>query len=197
MNLKEKLVAFKKEFKGLEKKRYNEYTKSYYASLEDVVKAIMPTLEKLKFDYMQMILFDPQNKTQVLKTTVFDLEGDDILESYLDLNSMINKNTPHQIGAAITYARRYSLCTSLGIVESDDDDGNVGTLEKEKAKTKEQENEMEELILRSGSDIDKINAYIKKTWNVKDVSDLSYKQSAHLIMMLKEKVRGQKNAAKK
>jgi len=51
-------------------------------------------------------------------------------------NHILNpvKNDPQSIGSAITYARRYSISTMLGLVQSDDD-GNAASGKSSKQKT--------------------------------------------------------------
>lgn len=44
---------------------------------------------------------------------------------YISANlSIKGEQTPQGIGSAITYAKRYSFCSILGIIADDDDDGN-------------------------------------------------------------------------
>ena len=47
----------------------------------------------------------------------------------------LTKNDPQGMGSAITYARRYSLCSILGIV-TEDDDGNAASMTPKHAKTR-------------------------------------------------------------
>ena len=47
----------------------------------------------------------------------------------------LTKNDPQGMGSAITYARRYSLCSILGIV-TEDDDGNAASIPTKQAKTR-------------------------------------------------------------
>ena len=42
-----------------------------------------------------------------------------------------NNNNPQKMGSAITYARRYGLCSLLGICGEEDDDGQRATPQKE------------------------------------------------------------------
>ena len=50
-------------------------------------------------------------------------------------SSPLPKNDPQGLGSAITYARRYSLCSILGIV-TEDDNGNAASVPPKQAKTR-------------------------------------------------------------
>lgn len=67
----------------------------------------------------------------------YSVEGKRFLETLLvhssgewissDIELIITKNDMQGLGSAITYARRYALSSMLGIVNDEDDDGNVAS----------------------------------------------------------------------
>jgi hypothetical protein len=49
---------------------------------------------------------------------------------------ILNKKDMQGLGSAITYARRYSICALIGIVDTEDDDGNASLSDKPKPQVK-------------------------------------------------------------
>jgi len=88
-------------------------TKFKYASLGNILEQIRPVMEKCKLTHVQLL-----NGLEVI-TRIIHSETGDFIESRLLIEA--NKDPKNQ-GAAITYARRYSLVSALGIVADDDKD---------------------------------------------------------------------------
>ena len=103
---------------GKDAKGYN-YS---YASFDNVVETIAPELNSQGLGYTHT--FDGQD----IVCTLFNAEGETIT-SKLTLSTEILKgmNASQSMGAAITYARRYTLTAILGRVTDDDTDGVVNT----------------------------------------------------------------------
>jgi hypothetical protein len=103
---------------GKDAKGYN-YS---YASFDNVVETIAPELNSQGLGYTHT--FDGQD----IVCTLFNAEGETIT-SKLTLSTEILKgmNASQSMGAAITYARRYTLTAILGLVTDDDTDGVVNT----------------------------------------------------------------------
>ena len=103
---------------GKDAKGYN-YS---YASFDNVVETIAPELNSQGLGYTHT--FDGQD----IVCTLFNTEGETIT-SKLTLSTEILKgmNASQSMGAAITYARRYTLTAILGLVTDDDTDGVVNT----------------------------------------------------------------------
>jgi len=93
-----------------------------YASFDNVVETIAPELIAQGLGYTHT--FDGQD----IVCTLFNTEGETIT-SKLTLSTEILKgmNASQSMGAAITYARRYTLTAILGLVTDDDTDGVVNT----------------------------------------------------------------------
>lgn len=112
------LMKAQKDFPIIPKNRIAKMgTYSYkYADLSDILSAVSPILHN-----HGLVLY---HKTEVTDhgtklITIFRNE-DCMTESELMLP---NGLTPHELGSALTYYRRYSICNLLGIVAEDDDDG--------------------------------------------------------------------------
>ena len=84
-----------------------------YATLQDVLKSVMPPLIE------NGVLLTQGIDGDMLKTTV--RKGAEML--VLDSRSVPTSGTPQELGSAETYAKRYALCTVFCIAGMEDDDG--------------------------------------------------------------------------
>ena len=94
-----------------------------YLNLATLLKNIKPIFEKHGIAFSQKVTFDGTGDgRQILgtvETIVFDENEQQTVCSY----PFFVTGDPQQVGSAITYARRYSLTTVLGIFPDKDDDG--------------------------------------------------------------------------
>lgn len=94
-----------------------------YLNLATLLKNIKPIFEKHDIAFSQKVTFDgPGDGRQILgtvETIIFDENEQQVVCSY----PFFVTGDPQQVGSAITYARRYSLTTVLGIFPDKDDDG--------------------------------------------------------------------------
>lgn len=94
-----------------------------YLNLATLLKNIKPIFEKHGIAFSQKVTFDGTGDgRQVLgtvETIIFDENEQQTVCSY----PFFVTGDPQQVGSAITYARRYSLTTVLGIFPDKDDDG--------------------------------------------------------------------------
>lgn len=87
-----------------------------YASLGDISKVVLPLLGKHGLAWATMPAL---NDTRfVLRYMLMHSSGESVVGEY-----PLTGNTPQEIGSAITYARRYCLCSVTGVAPDDDDDG--------------------------------------------------------------------------
>ena len=93
-----------------------------YATLSACLKAANETLSSHNLSVIQMAHTDPDR----LVTRIVHTSGEFIEDGGVPLLSE-NKANPQKMGSAITYARRYGLCSMLGIVGEEDDDGLAAT----------------------------------------------------------------------
>lgn len=120
----------------------NPNFKNKYVPLADILDLAKPILSKYGFAILQVpnVLYEHIQQTgkngsyvQVQEVGVVKVATTLIHESgeQIDFPEMIFKvqgNNPQAIGSAITYARRYSLSSILGISgKEEDDDGNISS----------------------------------------------------------------------
>lgn len=104
------------EIKGATKDSTNPFFKSSYADLHSVWDACRAPLSKNGLSIIQTT--DIGEEGTVLITTLLHSSGQYISGTY-PINPV--KNDPQSTGSALTYARRYSLSSIVGIYPSDDD----------------------------------------------------------------------------
>lgn len=94
-----------------------------YLNLATLLKNIKPIFEKHGIAFSQKVTFnsagDGRQTLGTVETIIFDENEQQTVCSY----PFFVTGDPQQVGSAITYARRYSLTTVLGIFPDKDDDG--------------------------------------------------------------------------
>ena len=113
-------IKAQSEFGVIPFDKQNPHFKSKYASLGAVLRATLPALIRHGISL--------QSPTEVI--------GDEIyVKTWLIHNGLVFAvaqwpvgkvgTPPQQLGSALTYARRYTIQSILGVVADDDDDGNA------------------------------------------------------------------------
>jgi hypothetical protein len=112
------LIAAKAQFNPIHKNKVNPHFKSKYATLDEILEAIAPALLANNLLLIQPTLV--KDNLTVLKTILIHAESGEQLESELTIPVITD---PQKLGAAMTYYRRFSICSLLAIAPDDDDDG--------------------------------------------------------------------------
>lgn len=100
----------------------NEFEYSYkYADITDVLSAIRPHFAKHGLTILQPTRIEG-NALQVATRIVHDTTGQ--FEESLYPVAAIGSDH-RELGAALTYARRYALCSMIGLAPDEDSDGQV------------------------------------------------------------------------
>jgi hypothetical protein len=120
-NLAVALATAQGEFSAVPKGSENPFFKSKYAALPDVIATATPVLTKHGLSVAQFV--DSDEKGDLLTTYLMHTSGEFISHS-MRLH-VAKANDPQSQGSAITYARRYSYMSALGLVADVDDDGNA------------------------------------------------------------------------
>lgn len=109
-------VKAQSQFKSVPKTAVNPHFRSKYASLDDILAMAVPVLNANGLSLMQSV------DGETISTTVFHESGQWISSGPMKL--LIDKQNMQGMGSAITYGRRYSVASTLGIDSDEDDDGN-------------------------------------------------------------------------
>ena len=124
-----KLLTFQSQVQAIKKDSTNPFFKSNYFDINSLLSEITPTMNELKCVILQplQIRYAGDKTFNVLVTKIIDteIESDDnvIAGSEIVLPDL---QDPQKMGSAITYYRRYSLQTLLGL-QAEDDDGNLAS----------------------------------------------------------------------
>jgi len=127
MKINQKLYELKKEIGAISKEETNPYFKSKYFDINGLIKHLDPLLDKHKLILLQPIL------NGAVITEIRDLESEDCITSSLVLPTF---DDPQKLGSCITYYRRYTLQSLLGL-QAEDDDANKASTPAPKSKENE------------------------------------------------------------
>jgi hypothetical protein len=118
------LIAAKKAFKPLLKNKVNPHFRNGYADLTAVHDAVDDALAANGLTIMQPMKVGPTS--HVILTKLCHVSGEAEVSEYALPGGVKSQD----LGSAITYGRRYSLCALLGISHDEpdaDDDGNAAS----------------------------------------------------------------------
>jgi len=114
------LANVKKEVGKLSKTETNPFFKSKYFDVNSLIEQVEPLLEK-----NGLLLLQPIINNEV-KSIIYHCESELSVESSIQLTQF---NDPQKLGSAITYYRRYTLQSLLGLQAEDDDANKASTKE--------------------------------------------------------------------
>lgn len=124
------ILALQAEAPKLAKDAENPHFKSKYASLDGIVEKVGPLLVKHDLVWTTEPTFirefdGSSTPIPALRYTLTHAPSGESLEGTMPL--LPTKPDPQGLGSALTYARRYSICSVLNLVGEDDDDGNAAS----------------------------------------------------------------------
>ena len=168
------------------KQSANPAFRSKYADLGNVMDACLPALNEAGIALIQPTGEDAHGR--FVETILIHGESGESLSCRVPL--IVAKNDMQGYGSAVTYARRYGLMAMAGIAP-EDDDGNAAAKAppkdepKKAAMSVEQFDALRELIEATGTDADKLCAYMKVT----ALHDLDAAGAEHVLALLRKKAK--------
>lgn len=114
------LLAVQKEAPALQRDGLNPHFRSKYVTLETVMDAVLPILNR-----HGLVLMQTTSADDTLNTELAHAESGEIVSSKMRL--VMSKEDAQGYGSAMTYARRYAIMGMLGLVADADDDGNAAS----------------------------------------------------------------------
>lgn len=123
------------EFDPVLKDATNPHFRSKYSSLSSVQRAITPALHKHRLMQSQPTNYDPHTGKNVVITRIVHESGEWIAARWVITPV---KADPQGEGSALSYARRYTLTSLLGISAEDDDGQAASTREERQAAPRQQ-----------------------------------------------------------
>jgi hypothetical protein len=113
MKIHIKLAELKKDIGKVKKNATNPHFKNNYADINAILDSVEPLMES-----KGLLLLQPL-KDGMVSTQIYCIETGELVTSELKLPEI---QDPQKIGSAITYYRRYTLQSLLGL-QAEDDDG--------------------------------------------------------------------------
>lgn len=155
----------------------NPFFKSKYADLGSVIAAVKEPMAENGLSYVQ---FPFALEGTVGVTTRLMHSSGQFMESSFAIPAP--KNDPHTYGSLVTYCRRFSLQSILGI-PSEDDDGNAVTQAAKSVITPEQVHSVKAMLELTESDEGKF----LKAYDIKSLEQMTADQFKHAIPLLEKK----------
>lgn len=153
------LAAAQAEMKNATLNKVNPHFKSKYADLAGIRDTVTPALAKHGLSIAQGT--DTLDSGIVVVTRLMHKSG-----QWIESRFPISYDKPQAMGSAYTYARRYSLSAMCAISADEDDDANAANDKAVSSPasasiTAEQFRILRELIDKTGTDEEKLLAYVK------------------------------------
>jgi len=122
MSIYKKLFEAKKEIGKISKDSTNPFYKSKYFDINQLLEHVEPILQKHGLLLLQPI------ENNCVTTTIIDYEAEqaDNTNAVISILELTNQTDPQKRGSEITYYRRYTLASLLGM-QAEDDDGNTAS----------------------------------------------------------------------
>jgi hypothetical protein len=160
-SINEKLFNLQQEIGTISKDAKNPFYKSKYFDINSLIKQLQPLLKKHR-----LLLLQPIEEDMVVSKLIC-IDGTGGVISGLKLPEI---SDPQKLGSCITYYRRYTLGSLLGL-QSEDDDGNAASgNQKEKTWLNKDTLQFTKAIefLKQGGSIKDIESKYKLSKAVKD-----------------------------
>jgi len=120
--LEEALVAAQAEMPAVQFDATNPFLKNKYASLGAIIRTAQPVLARHGLAIMQMVKTDDIGRMGVETVLIHENGKEFKTAAYLPIN-LDAKSIAQDAGSIITYLRRYSLASMLGMYADEDVDG--------------------------------------------------------------------------
>ena len=128
MSIYKKLLEVQKEVGAISKDSKNPFFKSKYFDINQLIEHVQPVLNK-----HGLVLTQPIKDNNVIsRIDEADGTGVNCIESSLELPELTD---PQKLGSCITYYRRYTLASLLGL-QAEDDDANLASKKASKPQSK-------------------------------------------------------------
>ena len=152
------LAKFQSEVSDPNRTKENAFLKSKYVTLDSLLQAVRPVLANNGLSFLQV----PFTGADVVSVTTMLLhESGEWLESN-PFTLPLMKKDPQGVGSVVTYARRYSLSSILGVAWDEDDDAQSNN---ETELTKGIKHEISELAKIKNVTKENAISYMKTTFN--------------------------------
>lgn len=179
------LVKAQQEISPPVKDKTNPMFKSKYASLDSICEAVRLPLAKNGLNLSHSV--ESTESKHILHTTLSHVSGEQMVTS---MPMFLDKVTSQGFGSALTYAKKYAICSLLSLPSDEDDDGNAATVQqssysqpKVKYLTGDQ---IQKIILLTDGDAERIEK-LKKVYEVDNLNNIPQENWEFIEHTLKKK----------
>lgn len=160
-SINEKLFNLQQEIGTISKDAKNPFYKSKYFDINSLIKQLQPLLKNYR-----LLLLQPIEEDMVVSKLIC-IDGTGAVLSALKLPEI---NDPQKLGSAITYYRRYTLASLLGLQAVDDDANVASGVVEDKKWLNENTPEFSKAIefIKGGGSIEAIKGKYKVSKKVQD-----------------------------
>jgi len=160
-NIHKKMFLLQQEIGAISKDANNPFYKSKYFDINSLIKQLNPLLEKHK------ILLSQPTRGKKVFTVLKCIESETSDMAWLKLPEITD---PQKLGSCITYYRRYTLASLLGLQAVDDDANVASGVEEEKKWLNQNTIEYSKAIeyIKGGGSIEAIKSKYKVAKKVAD-----------------------------
>ena len=151
MKIYKKLFKVTSTMDKMKKDSTNPFFKSKYFDINQLIEAVRPALIAEDLLLLQHI------ENGAVGTRIIDIETGDSVEAFI---SLPNIDDPQKLGACVTYYRRFTLGSLLGI-EAEDDDGNLAAGNKPKVSKAFKKEEKKPWLNEGMPEWDKAEEFVK------------------------------------
>lgn len=184
------LAKAQAEFPNIPRNGFNPHFKSNFSTLADVKAVCDPILKKHGLSLIQQA--DGVDDRAAITTILYHLESNEYFGGTTPLS--LSKQDPQAHGSALTYMRRYTATTLLGLLCESDDDANEATFTKPAEKPVDFES-LKAAAKRAGVTSEQVDEKSREKYK-KPLAALSQKQVDELTDGLTELATRQELGAK-
>jgi hypothetical protein len=124
-SINQKIFKLQREIGAISKDTKNPFYKSNYADINSILKQLDPLLEKYKLIKWQPTEYDYESNETIV-TSFLECSETSQRSPKSSLPLPKNLTDPQKVGSCITYYRRYTLASLLGL-HAEDDDANIAS----------------------------------------------------------------------
>lgn len=125
VTINQKIFKLQREIGAISKDTKNPFYKSNYADINSILKQLDPLLEKYKLIKWQPTEYDYESNETIV-TSFLECAETSQRSPKSSLPLPKNLTDPQKVGSCITYYRRYTLASLLGL-HAEDDDANLAS----------------------------------------------------------------------
>jgi hypothetical protein len=151
-SLLEAILAVQAEVGPIAKDAINPAFKSKYTTLSTIVETVGPILNKHGLVWMTFPESGEEGRPTLMYRLVHAATKEDV---HGEMPLLLTKQDMQGVGSALTYSRRYALCSVMNLVADEDDDGQAAKAQTagDLARAKSRMGDQEKALLKEADEL--------------------------------------------